>query len=185
MLKNPFLADENSSPSDDDEREIKIQTAKIFAKSYIISSDNGEENVQRIVRNENQKRQSYFQKPNKESLSDDEDQKETTWIKNKPENNGDLSPQQYYINLFLRKIDNQMKTTPNRATKECTHIELCTDQKPISTEDISKPKKLHKEEEILKKINDTISMRGKHTTNYHDQFNDWNMCREYVQKLIH
>ncbi|CAF3124959.1 unnamed protein product [Rotaria socialis] len=136
MLKNPFLADENSSPSDDDEREIKIQTAKIFAKSYIISSDNGEENVQRIVRNENQKRQSYFQKPNKESLSDDEDQKETTWIKNKPENNGDLSPQQYYINLFLRKIDNQMKTTPNRATKECTHIELCTDQKPISTEDL-------------------------------------------------
>ncbi|CAF2195904.1 unnamed protein product [Rotaria magnacalcarata] len=72
----------------------------------------------------------YREKPDKESLSDDDDQKETTSIKNKPENNGDLSPQQYYINLFLRKIDNHMKTTPKRATKECIHIEVRTDQKP-------------------------------------------------------
>ncbi|CAF3477412.1 unnamed protein product [Rotaria sp. Silwood1] len=134
----------------------------------------------------------------KETSSINEDQEEIT-LKQENDNQSDssddeLSLNQSYANLketdlyfyFLnRKPDSQNKTTTKRPTKIPKPIQL-SDEKRLK-EDIPKLEKFNNDEEIsyeeiLKKLNEIISMCGKHTTNYYDQFEYLTNLRQYVKK---
>ncbi|CAF3473730.1 unnamed protein product [Rotaria sp. Silwood1] len=133
-----------------------------------------------------------------ETSSINEDQEEIT-LKQENDNQSDssddeLSLNQSYTNLketdlyfyFLyRKSDSQNKTTTKRPTKIPKPIQL-SDEKRLK-KDIPKLEKFNNDEEIsyeeiLKKLNEIISMCGKHTTNYYDQFEYLTNLRQYVKK---
>ncbi|CAF3860469.1 unnamed protein product [Rotaria sordida] len=98
------------------------------------------------------------------------------------ENNDDsidneLPLNQSYINFFL-----QNTTITKRREKECKSIRQSDEKKfkeITSKEDILK---FDNDKEILKKLNEIVSTRGKHSTNYHDQFEYLNNLRQYVKK---
>ncbi|CAF4241499.1 unnamed protein product, partial [Rotaria sordida] len=83
------------------------------------------------------------------------------------ENNNDsidneLSLNQSYVNFFLRKPDSQNTTITKRREEDIL--------------------KFDNDKEILKKLNEILSTRGKHSINYHDQFEYLNNLRQYVKK---
>ncbi|CAF4033818.1 unnamed protein product [Rotaria sp. Silwood2] len=95
-----------------------------------------------------------------------------------------------YVYFQRRKTDSQNKTTTKRRAEERKHIQRTNVEsleEPKFTEEIPKLEKFDNDEEIsyediLKKLNEILSIRGKRSTNYHDQLEYLNHLRQYVKK---